>query len=327
MSEGLESATTDSRGDQARDRSLFLSANVVQLFTLFRAHGIPAASIKGPVLEFQLSGERSARPSADLDVLILPEDVPRVINLMRAEGFSCHPNVDELALRSYVSSGRDLVFQSEGGLIVDVKCGFVPRYFGLSYPMAGLWERVSDLDYYGSHVPVLAVADNLNFLCIHGCKHLWTQARWLSDVGTLTSLCDEQTLCDAVVWAREAGSLRMLLIGVRMSCLSVGVAMPVPLQRLYELDNGAQALVDELIEMGNDVVGMRQISMFHLRMLDRLRSRVSYVCCQVMEPTVGDWRAFRFPVGLRWLYVFIRPVRILAKLVRGRFSPSPELAR
>ena len=246
----------------------------------------------------------------------------RLVEVMRGEGFSCHPDLSGYNLDAYVRSGRDVVFQSDSGLIVDAKSAFLPAYFGLSYPMAELWDRLEQIEYGGASVPVLAMSDNLNFLCIHGCKHLWFESRWLVDVSALILMCDDAVIESAMNAATRGGTLRMLLVGMQMAALVMGNDVPERLADAYHADPVARELVEELNELRGDRVSFRRATRFRYRMLDRRGSRASFVLRQIFEPTVGDWRWVRLPAGSRWAYWVLRPIRLFTKLCRGRRSPS-----
>src|SRR5712692_6247020 len=69
------------------ERNLLLTQEMIRLLGLFEAHGIPVIVFKGPPLATMAYGNPSLRRSADLDILVHKQDVPRLRVLLHAEGY------------------------------------------------------------------------------------------------------------------------------------------------------------------------------------------------------------------------------------------------
>lgn len=91
--EWFAQATNDAiaRGSQ---RESMLALISIQIMHSLKAAGIPSLALKGPLLGERIYGQPGRRPSADIDLLVASEDLPRAINVAAQIGY--HPQRDPI---------------------------------------------------------------------------------------------------------------------------------------------------------------------------------------------------------------------------------------
>jgi Uncharacterised nucleotidyltransferase len=85
--------------DAGRRRGVLLQLITERLMTALSGAGIRCTALKGPVLSQTLYGEPGRRPSADIDLLMAPEQLRDAIEVVREWGYCApHDHVDEHGL-------------------------------------------------------------------------------------------------------------------------------------------------------------------------------------------------------------------------------------
>src|SRR5258708_12379516 len=165
--------------------TLRLNAELFRLLEQFRAHGIGAVAIKGPVLAVQAYGDPAMRSYGDLDLLVPQQDIRRATELMSAGGFL--PVVSLSASDAGKIPGQYLFSKPDSKLLVELHNDFTLRYFPRRLPLTEFFARQIRVQVDGHEIPALSVEDELVLICVHGAKHFWDRLMWIPPVPPLIS--------------------------------------------------------------------------------------------------------------------------------------------
>src|SRR5215470_5053411 len=156
--------------------SIFLTAELLKLLTLFENNDIEAIPFKGPVLAASVYQDLSLRQFGDLDILVHKEDVASAVGLILSHGYrggaeddnpleNDHEDVAYLGPRYYT------FFHPDRRVRVDLQWRVAEQYFSFSLDKEQLWRRLVAVSIGGRAVLTFAPTDLLLILCIHGSKH------------------------------------------------------------------------------------------------------------------------------------------------------------
>ncbi|MHB8837186.1 MAG: nucleotidyltransferase domain-containing protein [Candidatus Methylomirabilia bacterium] len=155
---------------QSAGRNMHLYRELGKVLGRLRQDGIPAIALKGAHLAEAVYGDIALRPMSDVDLLVCPEDLGRVEEVLPGMGY---PPVE--FHRDIAEDNNHFAYRSAGkGLIVEVHWAFLPSRQGFSIDMDGVWERSVPAVLAGAQASVLCPEDNLLFLCLHTSKHLFS---------------------------------------------------------------------------------------------------------------------------------------------------------
>src|SRR6266404_9105422 len=184
--------------------TLRLNAELFRLLEQFRAHGIGAVAIKGPVLAVQAYGDPAMRSYGDLDLLVPQQDIRRATELMSAGGFL--PVVSLSAIDAGKIPGQYLFSKPDANLLVELHNDFTLRYFPRRLPLAKFFERHILVGLDGHKAPALAAEDELVYICVHGATHFWGRLSWIADVAALVTRHAGLDWQNAEETAKEVGA-------------------------------------------------------------------------------------------------------------------------
>ncbi|KQQ05651.1 MULTISPECIES: nucleotidyltransferase family protein [unclassified Rathayibacter] len=132
------------------------------------AAGIRALVLKGPIADADLL--RPPRASGDVDVLVPPEDLARLVSLLGDEGWTLRPWPDAPTLAAKHSRSYR---HPDWPIDIDVHW----RWPGFLVPPAeafeGLWARRRLVDLAGRTVATVSVADMALVLALHSLRDAW----------------------------------------------------------------------------------------------------------------------------------------------------------
>jgi hypothetical protein len=290
--------------------NLGLAAELLRLLDLIAAAGIWVAPFKGPTLAWPLYETPALRQSSDLDLLVQPADVPRVIELLVGRGYVRDFSAAD---SRFFGWNQELpLTRADGQVIVDLHWRLLPPHFsGLSAERMA--ARLVPVTVAGREVATLCPLDLLLYLCAHGAKHGWSSLGWLCDIARLIDR--SQFAWDAVLReAQEARISRPLLLGVSLAHGLLGADVPPELCRRAQADRAVAALYPYALARLTESrePGLLASLRFQLGLLDRRRDKLRH-CYGHIEPTPADWESLHIAPALFPLYFVARPLRLAWK--------------
>jgi hypothetical protein len=165
-----------------RDQRLVVAANNLVKFNelekvlqLFKETGIPVIVLKGAALANTIYDSIGNRPMNDVDLLIHPQDRPRILLILENHGYQFKPWPQRKFHPYNISVTSEIDFISSTGTVFDLHWDLISfEWVRLMtrLDMQELWQSARPLDINGLVVLQLSPCDSL----IHICLHLMMQA-------------------------------------------------------------------------------------------------------------------------------------------------------
>jgi len=307
-----------------------LAAGLVRLMGLLKASGIGAVTFKGPVLAAMAYGSIELRQFSDLDILVRQADLPRVAEILTAEGYlSPHTRREGLAT-GYFQENEDAFFAAGGMGAVDVHWKITPRSFRFAPDEETFWRRAHAVDLEFGTVMAIAPEDLLLYLCVHGAKHGWVALGSICDVAETIRARPEIDLMAILDEATTLGSRRMFLTGIYLARELVGAPVPGELVAIARQDRALASLTARVANrlFSGAAQGRKDFDPWAvpIRSIEGTRARMRYVVRRMLAPTMGDYELVPLPASLFPLYWVIRPFRMALqygpRLLRGSSNSS-----
>ncbi len=294
-----------------------LAAELVRLTNLLSAAGIAAVAFKGPVLAAMAYGSIDLRQFVDLDILVGQTDLPRVAEILTAEGYlSPHRRREGLAT-GYFQESEDAFFAAGGMGAVDVHWKATPRSFRFAPDEESFWRRAHAVDLEFGTVTAIAPEDLLLYLCVHAAKHGWVQLGSICNVAETVRSRPAIDLMAILDEAATLGSRRMFLSGIYLARELVGAPVPDDLVAIARNDRDVRALAGRVASGLFSGAGPGHTPFdpwaVPIRSIEGMRARIRYVIQRTLAPTMGDYELIALPRSLFPLYWVIRPFRMAAQ--------------
>ena len=302
-------------------KALLLSRELIRIVGSLTALGIDVMPYKGLAAAEILYGDIALRQSGDIDLLIHPQDLPRIRDAVRGLGYKPHFVLSEVQERAYLQSGYEYAFDGAAGPnLLELQWAMQPRFYAVDFNMDGLFQRAVTVSVAGQPMRTPSPEDLFLVLSVHAAKHVWGRLVWLCDIAQLMQLPN-------LNWdwvgsqARRLGIVRILRVTMLAANHLLEAAIPVAAERGLPEDSVAPALADEIHAYVVAENAYNTDSLAYFRLMMRLRERPAdrrrFLQRLVLTPGLNEWNAVRLPRALFPLYRLIRLSRLAARFARS----------
>lgn len=208
---------------QARLRSLALDAEWRRISKLSVDAGIRIRPLKGASLSERLYGDPGIRHARDVDLLVAPQQMERLLDLLHAAGYEVDHGLwprrrKGAAFRISRLLEYHTACRSPTGLTVEV-------HSHIERPPRSRMEEIWSAAAWDAEPGVQARFDFL-YCTLHGCMHGWSRLKWLGDLRVMASRLGE---AEWPVVIGMAGQLRLeTLLAGTLLLLDRVTGLPAP---------------------------------------------------------------------------------------------------
>ena len=291
----------------------------------FEAEHIPFFLLKGLGLAHQYYTPPAMRSCGDLDLWIPPSEVARTLKQATSMGYEpvgfqgqMKPRERAFYLRHY----PDLGFCQKGPIPIQLelhwKLDATEKYFSL--PFAALHHRAESVSINGVEVPTLPLPEGYQYLLAHGIKHGWHRLFWLVDIPTVgASLPAHSNDLTAVGYAmHDAHAVTHHLCQTLFHLTpgrGDGVTLPLT-ARQRVITRWCWSSITQALPVGSVLYKLRH-QHYQLQIRSEAKSRFDWIKMQIIG--VQDFRSFKLPDHLFFLYLIFRPFFMLWRSIKHRW--------
>ncbi len=303
-------------------------AELVRLLDVLNQAGYGRTiAFKGPILSQLAYGNLTSRVFRDLDFLFDREDYLRVKPILESEGYhavvDAQPTTAEQQEETCWAMGEYAMVNVEKGVWLDIHCELVGRdIFAIDVPLDRFFESAMPLNCHGRSVLTFSLEYTLLHLCINSAKDYWAKLQSAED---LTGLINRHPNLDWDLIIAEAKRLkihRLLVISLLMARSYFGDQLALPKRLDLDRDGIAQWVANRILERQRSGLPLGSLNRVLCRLgaIETWRLRLTYLMIfpsRVMRIVFGanqrDLKFIQLPPALRFLYVVIRPVRLVVQ--------------
>lgn len=276
------------------------------------AAGIPAVAYKGPALGMLAHASATLRPLRDLDMVVLPHDLPRAIAALREQDYAVQEPWSPAVMRTWCRDHGQVTLGAPGLLPIDLHGLLAPRTLAVALDVAGMWARARPLALGRSSLPTFALEDTLLAICLHGTKEKWWRLLWVADVAALVARHPALDWDAAFARAQAAGMARMLDVGLALADGLFAAPLPATIAQRVRRDRRGIELAAAsrrlLSEAPADPGSVYRLSGYHWHAHERLRDRLRYAWRTAVTPGDRHYRMVRLPAPLVPGYAAVKVV-------------------
>jgi hypothetical protein len=274
--------------------------------------GIPILPHKGPLLALAAYGDLAMRQFADLDILIHPSDLPRAIAILVELDYQAAEDLAWLPPSALLRWTGEMSYTSPRGVSVDLHWRLTPSHYPVQLDPEILWRNRTSVTIASAPLPTLTPEALFLLLAVHGSKHCWEALGWLADVAWLLDANAELKWTSVHALAAEARCERV--VALTQSLINVVFHGAAPYSGL------CRKVLDRWQNQPPESPHSPELLRFAVSLSESCTTTLRHVCGLILYPTEIDWRTWRLPESLFWLYA---PSRV-ARLTRKYFSRKPS---
>lgn len=299
-------------------RNHLLTEELCRVLRLMEQEGIPSIPYKGPLLASAVYGDLSLRQFSDLDVMVHPQDMPRVSKILCAEGYRQQWQLTPAQESAYLKSDCERLFTlDQGPTFLDVHWAFVRNHFNFKPELKHFWDRARPVKLEHLTTGTFSPEDLLIILSLHASKDLWTKLIWVRDIAELLRSNGTLNWDQVLTEACKTGTRRMLFLALFLAHRLLQAEIPGEIWKRVVSDGEIDKLASNIIESmfrepGHSPDAITECRLYwrlHERLTDKLRFLFRYA----VTSNPADWEVIRLPDSLFPLYHLLRPLRLILK--------------
>lgn len=319
-------------------RNQAMTKDLCVLLTALDKAGLDAIPFKGPLLAETLYGDLKLRRFRDLDFLIREAQIDDVMEVLADLGFNTKTDRtrrQEIGFRKY--AGEYILFGKDHPAPVEPHWAFAPSTFGVDLDYDGIFERSMAGEISGQTLRVLAPADALISLCLHGSKERWARLQWLVDISEFLNKNNGLDWPSVLGQARDVGALRMVLLAVVLCERNLGYCPPSKLAAVVRRDPSCAQIAQRIeanwvrdpARLSRSIYKLDPLLM---AMRERSHDVAKYIFRTLTTPREQHYTIIALPGFLFWAYTPIKivhdymllPLWIGAKHILTKEKGAPE---
>src|SRR5207253_5808430 len=254
-------------------QALWLTRELLRIIECFDGHGIRSLPYKGPTLAQVLYGNVTSRQFADLDILVSPDDLPKVRACLAELGYEASLKLPPREERAYIAAGYELVFDfGEHRNLLEIQWRILPRFYAVDFNIERFFDRAIAVDLCERAVRTLCPEDLMVVLCAHAAKHAWTQLSWIREIGELSK---SQQLDWVAIFntAERLGVCRILAVSLALTNNLFGAEIPEAVQRYAQRDDEVEVVVRRILPWLSQEENLDPESVSYFRLMMDARER------------------------------------------------------
>jgi hypothetical protein len=291
---------------------LHLISRQIRVLKLFKEHGIPVATFKGPVLSQMAYGEIALRQAGDIDLLIRRQDFAGAKSLLESLGYKMFPKLTPAQLASHLHHHCEIAFMRDDWFtVIDLHWELAPKTFVFNLETDEVMSRLQSISLAGTMVQTFGAEDSVLYQAMHGAKHLWRRLEWVVALAESVRLGVHWDLL--IQSAQRTRMTRMLALGLRLVEELGGVPIPSRVLATIDADKAMERISAQIRVKLFSIYGpadSRETNLYNLRIMDRKRDALISALRAIFVPTFTDWQAVALPASLHPLYYAVRPLRL-----------------
>ncbi|MFA9457489.1 nucleotidyltransferase family protein [Halalkalibacter sp. AB-rgal2] len=290
-------------------KMLYFTSEMERLSVRFFQQKLHVLFLKGPILA-ELYGDLSLRTSSDLDALVPINELSKMDQLLKEEGFIREEPLPTI-LNDWKWRQHHTVYKhEESGMKFEVHWRLHPGP-GKEISFNTLWANKRLHSQLNGHVYCLGYEDLFVFLIIHGARHGWFRLRWLLDIHHMLHM----DLNWELVCAHIKQYYHPAVAGQALFLTSEMFRTKIPEKLTHLMNRKAERLSRTVLYYLEDLVDPhseplpREISVYNRRYLFSLMSfkKKCVVMMGYLYPYPEDARTLKLPRKLHYLYFLLRP--------------------
>ncbi len=307
------------------------AGNLLKLKELIRVHAllkhnnIRSIPYKGVILSKILYGDFISRETSDIDFIIHPEDFSKTRDVLLNDGYGStyyyNPEYRELFLKS----DNELLFakkKSDKNYKVEIHWAVTHKMMDIPFPDREIFQDTAVENILDNEIEILSPQNRLIVLLIHhGVNDIWRTFRHSVDIATFI-----QKYASEIDWDETERQVKKYKIynttrlGLSLCRELYGISIPAQFGIRNKLLNNIGHNMLRFPPIKRKKLSAENIlQQFRLRdsVSNKFKLLVAYISTALL-PNIRDVEAWPIPAKWSFIYVFIKPFRLVLSPLQKR---------
>ena len=295
--------------------NIAMSAELLQVMTLFKQAELDALAFKGPALSQFAYGNITLRQYGDLDILVKKESLSQILTLLTERGYTPEIALTEENMESFYHC-VNVIGLYKGSVRIEIHWELLSKNYAVDWDISTLWSANEEVMINQQHVMMLAFKNHLLYLSVHGAKHLFERMEWICDIDRAVRSQEQIEWESLLSDAKALGVERMLLLSLSLAREFFETPLPQKIEKKIQADPKIEPLISKIIALYYTQKHQEKSPatfMLLWQMQEKQSDRLRFLYRGLFAPKFDDFKFIQLPKPLAFLYPLIRPYRLITK--------------
>ena len=311
--------------------NILLLGNLVKLLQLLDEAKIEVVPFKGILLSKDLYQGYTIRQAGDIDILVKPKDVPKVIEILETQGYEKeHPfsKNQQIALAKISREKHFRMNYSKKSLVIEIHWRVYTQESIGEPELDFFWDNLKNTTLQNVESKTFRPEVMLMYLCFHAYRHLWRRLFWLWEIDQFIKNKQNLNWNWILENSRKFGSENVIFLSLLVVHDAFGTEIPQLIWDQIKTNQHVQQLFSQIkieperfdleVDQKIDFLNIKDMTRIHNNLLNRANQFMRFA----FTPNHFDILTFDFHPTLHFLYFLLRPFRLLFTTARQLFMPS-----
>ena len=298
-------------------KNMRLTNELIKIIDLFKQHKIKNISFKGAVLSQLAYGDITQRQYNDLDILIDKKNIYEVLELLKNIGYELEIVLKENTQETFFNSVNVVgLFKREPFIYIEIHWELLSKNYALKWDNT-IWNSISSTYINNSKIPTLWVENHLLYLCVHGSKHFFERVEWVCDIDRFIKSHHNLNWSTLLAKSQNMGIERIFLLSLLLTHKLFNLELSESIYLAINRDKQIDIIINKIIDISFTNVQSKKRDYTTLLMLVSMREKpidkFRLILYSIFSTKFDDFKFIQLANSLSFLYVFIRPYRLIKK--------------
>ncbi|WP_345985237.1 nucleotidyltransferase family protein [Sulfurimonas sp. HSL-1656] len=306
---------------QIARRNMLMTAELSRIMKMLEENGIKALAFKGPTLAQLAYGDITLRQFGDLDILVNETQIVPAGTVLSEYGYQAEYSIKILENATCRGVINDLGFRHTSvNVFLELHWRLFREKIGQHLDFEQISKHTHSAVISGISIATLSPEMLLVYLCLHGSKHAWERLEWLCDIDRLIRMQPiDWEITRTIAEAMDTSTT--LYLGLNLchelfnTPLTESFLTMTHQNRIAELTEQTYKLLDSLCKK-EGYSKYNTIHLYQMALLNTRTKKLQHLLATYFSISRNDCQQYPLPSALKFLYIFIKPVRIAYKYLR-----------
>jgi hypothetical protein len=270
-------------------------------------------------------GDITLRQFGDLDILVDEADAYRAGKLMSEHGHTPVLPPSILSNKTCLHTAKDFSLLGKGGVHTELHWRLFEKKYNIQLLSCTSEQKCQGVTINGKRIQTLQNELLLVYLCLHGAKHAFERIEWICDIDRLIR-AGEVDWDYTVTLAERSHSKRSFYLGLSLSHTLFRTPLPEVLETAIQNREIRELQTFTLEKMAarksgqSDFEKNRETFDYQSKLFDSRSDMIRFRLSTFFKISTNDCQTFVLPENLKFLYIILRPVRLLLSYGKRIFN-------
>jgi len=305
-------------------KNMLMTSELLKIMSLLKENKVEALAFKGPTLAQMAYGDITLRQYGDLDILVDEQDAYRAAELMIQHAHEAILPLSIVSSKTCLHVAKDFSLLSKTGVHTELHWRLFEKKYNISLLSCAKEQKCQSVTINGNTIKTLQNELLLVYLCLHGAKHAFERIEWICDIDRLilTSTVDWDY---AISLAEQSHSKRSFYLGLSLAHTLLQTMIPETIHNIIQKEDIQILQKMTLVKMRNrkehsDFEKNKETFAYQSKLFDTKADMLRFWLSTFFKISTNDCQTFTLPENLKFLYIFLRPVRLIYSYTHRLFA-------